>query len=81
MTDFTPLPVPIVDAKERIETALSDEQEAKRKEVLAHFAKDDFRIPGEEKGELEDVEKFWLVSILPPFCIKCFKINFHPSVE
>lgn len=29
-------------------------------EVLAHFAPDDYALPGVEKGELTETEKYWL---------------------
>jgi hypothetical protein len=37
-------------------------------EVLAHFSKSGYTIPGldTEKGQLIEEEKFWLVSLLRP---------------
>lgn len=62
MSDFVPLEVPTIPANEDLkDVKLSDEEETKRNEVLAHFDRDDYRIPGEEKGELMDEEKMWLV--------------------
>jgi hypothetical protein len=29
--------------------------------VLEHFSKPDYLLPGSEKGELSEEEKFWLV--------------------
>jgi len=47
---------------EPVDVALSEEQEKKRVEVLEYVADEGYRIPGLEKGELEEREKFWLVS-------------------
>ncbi|KAH8117999.1 CRAL/TRIO domain-containing protein [Phellopilus nigrolimitatus] len=61
MSDFIPLPVPTIPENDELkDIKLSDEQEEKRNDVLAHFDKDDYRLPGEEKGELMDEEKMWL---------------------
>ena len=45
---------------------LTSEHEEMFKEVLAHFSKTAYFIPGfeTEKGQLTEEEKFWLVSIL-----------------
>ncbi|EJD06551.1 CRAL/TRIO domain-containing protein [Fomitiporia mediterranea MF3/22] len=61
MSVFTPLEVPTIpDNEELKQPKLTEEQESKRIEVLSHFDKNDYRIPGEEKGELMDEEKMWL---------------------
>lgn len=61
MPEFTPLPVPHIPSnEEHKDVKLSEEQEAKRVEVLAHFDRDDYRLPDDEKGELMDDEKIWL---------------------
>lgn len=67
MAEYTPLPIPLVpivpEDVERHDVGLTDEQEAKRKHVLEHFDKADYRIPGfDEKAEMMDEEKMWLVS-------------------
>ena len=66
MADYIPIAVPATPADARDKNAeLTEEHEKKRQEVLAHFDKDDYRIPGlpaEEKAELMDEEKMWLVS-------------------
>ena len=62
MTVFTPLPVPVIEENLKEQDALTDEQHEKYSEVLKHFNRDDYKLPGEEKGELMDEEKFWLVS-------------------
>lgn len=64
MPDFTPLPVPTIPENEEHKSAqLSEEEEKKHQDVLAHFDKDDYRLPDEEKGELMDEEKIWLVRL------------------
>ena len=63
--DYTPLSVPFISENEK--PNISEEEEQKRMEVLAHFDNNNYRLPGEEKGELLDEEKMWLVSHkLPP---------------
>ena len=65
MADYIPIAVPATPADARDKNAeLTEEHEKKRQEVLAHFDKDDYRIaglPAEEKAELMDEEKMWLV--------------------
>ena len=62
MSDFTPLPVPHIPSNDELRhTALNEEQEAKRVEVLTHFDRDEYRLSSEENGELMDDEKIWLV--------------------
>ncbi|KAL5525775.1 hypothetical protein ACEPAG_7112 [Sanghuangporus baumii] len=61
MSVFAPLEVPSIPANEELkEIKLTEEQETKYAEVLAHFDKEDYKLPGEEKGELMDEEKMWL---------------------
>lgn len=72
MTDFTPLPVPAPQNEEHRHAQLSEEEEKKRQEVLAHFDKDDYTLPEEEKGALTDEEKMWLVRIQ---CYACPPIS------
>lgn len=62
MACYTPLDVPKLPTNDGIKVELTPEQEEKRKNVLEHFSKDGYSIPGEEKGELTEEEKFWLVS-------------------
>ena len=66
MADYIPIAVPATPADARDKNAeLTEEHEKKWQEVLSHFDKDDYRIPGlpaEEKAELMDEEKMWLVS-------------------
>ena len=55
MSDFTPLPVPHIPSNDELRhTALNEEQEAKRVEVLTHFDRDEYRLSSEENGELMD---------------------------
>lgn len=63
MSVFAPLEVPYIRENEVCkDIKLPDDQEEKYAEVLAHFDKADYKLPGEEKGELMDEEKMWLVS-------------------
>lgn len=39
---------------------LSESEQKMYTEVLTHFTKPEYALPGAEKGELMDVEKFWL---------------------
>ena len=62
MPDFEPLPVPSIPENEKHKSVqLTEDEEKKYQEVLTHFTKDDYRLPDEEKGELMDEEKMWLV--------------------
>jgi hypothetical protein len=56
-----PPPQPLADAGPSI---LTEKQDELRKEVLEHFIKADYQLPDEEKGDLTEEEKFWLVSIV-----------------
>ena len=44
---------------------LTTEQEDMYNKVCEHFTKDGYALPGEEKGELTEEEKFWLVCYYP----------------
>jgi hypothetical protein len=62
MSEHFPIVVPAVPADFALPAALTPVQEEMRKKVLDHFADTDYHIPGiEEKGQLTDDEKFWLV--------------------
>jgi hypothetical protein len=39
---------------------LTEDERSMYEEVLAHFTKDSYVLPNEEKGELTEKEKFWL---------------------
>lgn len=54
-----PPPQPLADI---VPPTLTEKQEELLKEVLDHFTKADYQLPGEEKPELSEEEKFWLVS-------------------
>ena len=58
--DYIPIPPPPskADAGPLKPTA---EQEGKYSKVYEHFTKDGYVLPGEEKGEFAEEEKFWLV--------------------
>ena len=62
MADYTPIEVPVIEGDSVQNVELTEDQEQKYNEVLDHFSKDDFKVPGEEKGDLMEEEKFWLVS-------------------
>ena len=40
---------------------LTTEQEEMYKKVYEHFTEEEYTLPGEEKGEFTEEEKFWLV--------------------
>ena len=44
-------------------TNLTSAQEKAAAEVVAHFSKEEYRLPGAKEGEegLKEAEKFWLV--------------------
>ncbi|OCH93078.1 CRAL/TRIO domain-containing protein [Obba rivulosa] len=46
--------------KEPAGLQLSDDKKRMADEILAHFTKEDYTIPGIENGELSEDEKFWL---------------------
>ncbi|TDL19891.1 CRAL/TRIO domain-containing protein [Rickenella mellea] len=60
MPEFKPIPTPATKYPKEIHGKLSDDQEAHRKTVLAHFNGHDYQIPDLVKGQLSDEEKFWL---------------------
>ena len=73
MSVFTPLEVPVVPENEEYKQhKLNDEQEAKRLEVLSYFDREDYKLPKEEKGELMDEEKMWLVSKISSLILSQF---------
>lgn len=59
MPDYIPLEVPACTLSEK-PGSLTEEQAQKRDEVLAHFSKEAYQIPGVENGDLLDEEKMWL---------------------
>ena len=61
--DYVPIPPPQskADAGPPKPTA---EQESMYKKVYEHFTKDGYALPGDEKGEFTEEEKFWLVRCL-----------------
>jgi hypothetical protein len=62
MPEHTPIDVPDVPAGFTHPAALTTEQEDMLKKVLDHFTNIEYHLPGiEEKGNLTDDEKFWLV--------------------
>lgn len=58
--DYTPIPLPQPKA-DAGPPKLTTEQEDMYKKVYEHFTKDEYVLPGEEKGEFAEEEKFWLV--------------------
>lgn len=66
---FTPLPVPAYTESAERKNDLSDDQETKYQEVLAHFSPEEYKLPevGSDVGLLSDAEKFWLVSVLASY--------------
>lgn len=43
---------------------LTDEQDDKRKQLIAHFSDPEYKVGGDANGELSEEEKFWLVSLI-----------------
>lgn len=58
--DYVPLPPPPPKADAGPPTPTAEE-EGKYSKVCEHFTKDGYALPDEEKGELTEEEKFWLV--------------------
>ncbi|KAI0058170.1 CRAL/TRIO domain-containing protein [Artomyces pyxidatus] len=58
--DHTAYPPPPPPEGAKRSDDLAPEHAEKQKEVQAHFESADYKIPGLEKGELMDEEKFWL---------------------
>ncbi|KAI3615003.1 cral trio domain protein [Moniliophthora roreri] len=58
-TVFEPIPPP-TDSAVVTRPVLTPDQEKMQKDVQAHFTKPEYVIPGTEKGELMEEEKFWL---------------------
>ncbi|KDQ57118.1 hypothetical protein JAAARDRAFT_35722 [Jaapia argillacea MUCL 33604] len=59
MPDYEPTSPPACPEGAQPPT-LTAEEEVKYKEVLEHFSKSDYVVPGVEKGELMEEEQFWL---------------------
>lgn len=59
-------------AKEGETITSTAKQDGMVKEVLAHFEREEYTLPGAEEGDgaLKEVEKYWLVS-LPYIAIVC----------
>jgi hypothetical protein len=60
MLDYTPIAPPALPVHFKPDTTLTADQEQLYKQVLAHFSKPEYTIPGLENGELTETEKFWL---------------------
>lgn len=58
--DYVPIPPPPPKA-DAGPPKLTVEEEGKYSEVYEHFTKDGYALPGEEKSEFTEEEKFWLV--------------------
>ena len=65
-TVHTPVPPPALPADFKPADPPTPKQATMLEEVLTHFSKSDYAIPGfdHEKGQLTEEEKFWLVSFL-----------------
>jgi hypothetical protein len=59
---YVPLPPPPTNYTEDPRAVLSEAEQTHYDEVLAQFGNEDppYTLPGIEKGELQDHEKFWL---------------------
>lgn len=64
MPDYTPISPPALPSDSKLDIILTTDQEELHNKVLAHFSKPEYSIPGLDKGELTEAEKFWLVSLL-----------------
>lgn len=62
MQEFVAPPPPRVQTEENPHAPekLTESQQKAFDEVFAHFSKEDYKVPGEEKGSLKDEEKYWL---------------------
>ena len=58
-TVFEPI-IPPTDSVPVQPPKLTPDQERMQKDVQAHFTKPEYVLPGTEKGELIEEEKFWL---------------------
>jgi hypothetical protein len=63
ITHYEPLPPPSPTAN-RSPPKLTPAQEELYKQVFEHFNRTDYALPKEEKAELSEEEKFWLVRIM-----------------
>ena len=70
--DYVPLPPPPAKADSGPPKP-TVEQEGKYSEVYGHFTKDGYVLPDEEKGELTEEEKFWLVRFHHRSILCCLK--------
>jgi hypothetical protein len=66
MPVYTPIHPPSPPPDVKLLADLTPSQQEMCQKVLEHFS-NDYRLPGLEKGELIDEEKFWLVSF--PFLV------------
>jgi hypothetical protein len=57
---YTPLPPP-VSAGATPRKDLTASETDKQQKVFQHFSEPDYALPGVEKGQLTEAEKFWLV--------------------
>lgn len=65
MPEHTPFALPTPSGVTEPSHDLTDTQLAMLQAVKDHFLADGYTLPGEEKGELTELEKFWLVSLAP----------------
>ncbi|KLO17413.1 CRAL/TRIO domain-containing protein, partial [Schizopora paradoxa] len=80
MPDYIPLEVPSCKLSEK-PGSLTEEQVQKRDEVLAHFSKESYQIPGVEKGDLLDEEKMWLSDECIQRYLRASKWVLHTAIE
>ena len=59
--DYIPIPPP-PPKSDAAPPTLTAEQEEKYAKVYEHFTRAGYTLPGDEKGEFIEEEKFWLVS-------------------
>ncbi len=58
---YTPLPPPPTTLESDPRETLTETEQGQYDEVLAHFTKDEYKLPGQDPAtELEEAEKFWL---------------------
>jgi hypothetical protein len=60
MPVYAPIAPPFLESAEA-PGELTPDQASMTAKVLEHFSKPDYLLPGLEKGELGEEEKFWLV--------------------
>ena len=63
MLVYTPIAPPPLPQDATKPAELADNQAKMHAEVLAHFSKPDYTLPGVDKGELREEELFWLVRV------------------